>query len=169
MPTYVCEECEETFDSREAYEAHGHDAAGSGGRLPDVSVREILAWFTLRKIGVLLGVVLMSTLFIGSAFFYSSLSPSNGDGGKRPARRETVPPSGRTISGPGDVPDVPVSAFPQKPVTGTRLPHDVQVALLTGQATGSPAVLLQYSCDCPDIRASLERIAGEYNSPGTAW
>lgn len=169
MPTYVCEECGEAFDSKDAYRAHGHEESTARSYVPDISPREIVAWFTLKKAAVLFGVLLMGTLFMGTAFFYSSFGGGGGSTGTS-TPTETEPPSGRSITDPSQLPQVSDSALPRRPVSTEPLSRDVQIALLVGQATGEPAILLQYGCEnCPETVQTLEEIAQRFNGPDQTW
>lgn len=170
MPRYVCDECGETFESKDALRSHSHEEDdGFDLSLPDVDPSRMFEWEFQKKLLAVLGAVLMSTLFMGTAFFYSSISPGgSGGGGSSPAAREPSPPVGYTIQSAADVPRVPGDALPSGAVSETQLGQDAQLNLLAG-ADGSPAVLLQYSCeDCQGTVNDLVAIAEAYNS-GTTW
>lgn len=160
MPKYVCGECGEVFESKDARDEHSHDEGSS--RLPSFTFD--IPDFTLKQVAVLGGVFLMATLFMGTAFFYSSLTPSSHGGSSGGGGSEPSPPVGYTIQSQSDVPQVPASALPSSAVTDRQLSQDVQLYLLT-----RPAVLLQYSCTgCPGTVDGLSDIAQKYNS-GQTW
>ncbi|MDY6773693.1 MAG: C2H2-type zinc finger protein [Candidatus Nanohaloarchaea archaeon] len=159
MPKYVCDKCGEVFRSKEELEEHSHSSSGvsrlSGIELPDLS---------LKQIGVLFAVFLMSSLFLGTAFFTSSIGPSSQNSGGGPAVQGTNPPTGYTVRSASDIPQVPQSQIPDSAVTEEPLSRDTQVYLLT-----RPAVLLQYSCTgCSGTVQELSSIAKKYNS-GRTW
>ncbi len=161
MPKYVCGECGGVFRSKEARENHTHEE--KGGIVPAISRGFRAPDLTLKKVAVLGGVFLMATLFMGTAFFYSSLSPANSGGGSGGSTSEPSPPVGYTVRSQSDVPDVSSGELPASPVSDTQLSQDVQLYLLT-----RPAVLLQYSCtDCPETVSTLSGIASDYNSEQT--
>ncbi|MFB6294952.1 MAG: hypothetical protein ABEI97_04285, partial [Candidatus Nanohaloarchaea archaeon] len=158
MPRYVCDECGDVFKSKAERDAHEHE--NRGGRLPLPAFR--VPDLTLKQFAVLGGVFLMATLFMGTVFFASSLSPGS-PGTSTGAGQEPSPPVGYTIQSRGDIPQVSQDEIPSGAVATQPLPEDVQLYLLTQQS-----VLLQYSCtDCPDTVAALEDIAASYNTDRT--
>ncbi|MDY6761593.1 MAG: DUF3105 domain-containing protein [Candidatus Nanohaloarchaea archaeon] len=158
MPRYVCEACGEVFESKEAREQHTHDEDGTRFPGVDVSIPDL----SMKQFAVLGGVFLMATLFMGTVFFASSLSPGTPGGGGT-AAREPSPPVGYTIQSRGDIPSVSQTALPTGAVSDTPLPQDVQLYLLAQQS-----VLLQYSCqDCPGTVSDLENIASSFNTDRT--
>ncbi|MDY6768871.1 MAG: hypothetical protein SVW02_02060 [Candidatus Nanohaloarchaea archaeon] len=157
MPRYVCDECGAVFDSKEEREGHTHDTASSRISGVDLSIPDL----SLRQLAVLGGVVLMATLFLGTAFFASSLGPSGGSGAA--AAREPSPPVGYTLQSRADVPAVSQAELPASPVVERPLSQDVQLYLLAQQS-----VLLQYSCsDCPAVVSNLTAIAESFNTDRT--
>lgn len=168
MPRYVCDRCDAVFDSKDGLAAH--DCGEDGGMDVLARVRGTAGWLrglNRKQLFTLVGVFLMSTLFMGTAFFYSSISPGAAPSGGSSSPNEPQPPVGYTIRSQGDVPtDVD---FPDRTVVAEQLGDDVQLGILAGAATGNPAVLLQYSCtDCPETVDRLERTAQRYNG-GQTW
>ncbi|MDY6769438.1 MAG: C2H2-type zinc finger protein [Candidatus Nanohaloarchaea archaeon] len=159
MPRYVCDECGDVFDSKEALQEHGHEDDGQRFRLPELRVPDL----TVKQLAVLGGVVLMSTLFLGTVFFASSLAPSSPSSGGNTRAREPSPPVGYTVRSQSDIPNVDSSRLPSSPVVDRQLSQDVQLYLLT-----RPAVLLQYSCTgCPETVDRLRSIAQDFNGAQT--
>ncbi len=159
MPRYVCDACGEVFKSKEARDEHEHDSDRSRLQGLQFTVPDL----TLKQFAVLGGVFLMATLFMGTVFFASSLSPGSPGGSGGASSREPSPPVGYTIQSQGDIPRVSEADLPASAVSDTPLSEDVQLYLLTQQS-----VLLQYSCsDCPDTVAALSDIASTYNSDRT--
>lgn len=167
MPTYVCDTCEKAFDSKERLREHQESHGGGGVTWnpmePVVRWKDFLLGLTLRQLAVLIGVVLMATLFAGTAFFYSTLSPGGTPQGPVNVE-ETNPPTGQGVRTVGDLPEVEQSELPSGYVSQQPLSHDVQVHLLyRGGPSGQPAVLLQYSCAfCPGLVENLTRVAQNY-------
>ncbi|MDY6766472.1 MAG: hypothetical protein SVW77_03825, partial [Candidatus Nanohaloarchaea archaeon] len=117
-----------------------HDTGSSFRSSLSLSVPDL----TLKQLAVLGGVALMSTLFLGTVFFASSIGPSSPRSGGTTAR-EPSPPVGYTVQSQADIPKVRQERLPQGAVVDHQLDEDVQLFLLA-----QPAVLLQYSCtDCP--------------------
>ncbi|MFB6265533.1 MAG: hypothetical protein ABEI07_00435, partial [Candidatus Nanohaloarchaea archaeon] len=165
MPKYVCDECGEVFDSKEELAGHTHEESGFNLSLDFLARARNFTW---KQVLAVIGVVLMSTLFMGSAFFYSSLAPSTGSSGNNLPETRAKPPVGYTIGSVSDVPNVPRSRMPDRAVVEEQLSGDVQLNLLTGYY-GNPAALLQYSCnDCPGTVSKLVDVANSFNS-GTTW
>lgn len=174
MPRFVCDDCGDVFDSKADLSAHREDCdvERTSAQVAS-SIRGVIDGvrsLTLRQVFVLFGIVLMGTLFAGTAFYYSTISPTSGpSGGGDGVSQETTPPVGYTIRSGADVPDVRQGDLPEGTVVDRELSHDVQLSLLTGSVTGNGAVLLQYSCeDCPETRDALASIAGRFNG-GTSW
>lgn len=176
MPTYACDECDKAFKRKDALrehmEQHG-DGSVSTDRfsLPDISWQDIRGKLTKRNIGLLMGVFLMSTLFLGTAQFMASTSPGGGGGlfgggsNDAPDRDETSPPAGFSVTGPDDV-DVSQDELPAGQVSDEWLPPEVQLHLLMqGGQQGQPAVLLQYNCPdgCPELVDELEQVAQDFD------
>lgn len=166
MPTYVCDDCGKAFDSKERLREHRDDHTSEGGGWNPATTlvrwKDFLAGLTLRQLAVLIGVVLMATLFAGTAFFYSTLSPTPSSG---PVNvQETDPPTGQTVRTASDLPDVEQSDLPQGYVSQQQLSADVQVYLLfRGGPGGQPATLLQYNCAfCPGLVENLTALAQDY-------
>lgn len=167
MPTYVCDVCEKAFDSKERLREHveTHESEERGID-PFATLRrwkDFLLGLTLRQLAVLIGVVLMATLFAGTAFFYSTISPSTGGGGPSNVQ-ETNPPTGQAVQSVGDIPDIDQGDLPQGYVVRQELSEDMQVHLLyRGGPRGQPAALLQYSCvQCPGVVSNLTAVAQNY-------
>jgi len=156
MPRYVCSECGEVFDSKEARENHSHEGAGSSLRIPtDFSIPDL----TLNQMAVLGGVFLMATLFMGTAFFYSSTAPASPGSSGGGSLQESSPPVGHSIQSQSDVPGRGEADLPSGAVSEQQLSTETQIYLLT-----RPAVLLQYSCvDCPETVSELEKVASDFN------
>lgn len=162
MPRYVCDECGNVFDSKAELESHDHSDTGKKSRSSfNLALPSFLKELTLTKIVVLFGILLMSTLFLGTAFFTSTLS--GGGGGDNAPGSDTVPPAGYTVQHQDDIPVVSGDRIPENSVSSTPLEEDVQVHLLA-----QPSVLLQYSCsNCNGTVQSLKDIADRYNAGRT--
>lgn len=163
MPKYVCSECGEVFGSKEAKEEHGHEDRGSALRIPrdfssltDVSIPRL----SLKQLAVLGGVFLMSTLFMGTVFFGSSLSPSSPGSGGGAGFDEPSPPVGYSIQSQADIPQRSEVDLPGSAISQQQLSTKAQLYLLT-----RPVVLLQYSCvDCPGTVQELGQLASDFNA-----
>lgn len=166
MPQYVCDECGEVFDSKEELADHEHEDGFSFSPGFLDSIRSL----TPKQVLAIVGAVLMSTLFLGPVFFYSTIGPSSGGGGSSPdvQRREPNPPVGYTVTSAADIPQVPESELPGSAVVDEQLGQDVQLYLLAG-GDGKPAALLQYSCTgCSGTVSDLRSVAESFNS-GSTW
>lgn len=167
MPTYVCDDCGKGFASKERLREHRETHTGSGATWDPMAAvvrwKDFLFGLTLRQMAVLFGVVLMATLFAGTAFFYSSIAPTPTGGGPVNVQ-ETDPPTGQGVRTAGDLPDVEQDDLPQGYVAQQQLSHDVQVHLLfRGGPGGQPATLLQYNCAfCPQLVENLTAVARDY-------
>ncbi len=192
MPIYECGDCGKQFRSKDALNTHAENCssptASDGAdtpfnalksRIPDVNVglsrfhpRNIRKNMTLQNIGMLFGLLLMSTLFLGTASFMMTTSPQNVAGPTGAASaEETFPPTGQTIQSTDDIPDIPNSEIPNSPVVSSPLSEEMQQYLLVrgGQNVPrmsiQPAVLIQYNCDgdCPGLQENLTSIIEDYS------
>lgn len=168
MPTYVCDTCEKAFDSKARLREHQETHTGEGTAWDPVGTlvrwKDFLFGLTLRQLAVLVGVVLMATLFAGTAFFYSTLAPSTGGSAGPVNVEETDPPTGQTLQRGDALPDVDQEQLPQGYVSRQQLSHDAQVYLLfRGGQRGQPATLLQYNCAfCPNLVENLTAVAQNF-------
>lgn len=160
MPTYACDECDKAFRKKQALKDHIAEAH-TGEESFDVIGRVKGGWrwlsnLTLRQLGILFAVVLMSTLFAGTAFFASTLAPAGGSGQQRQGRYIN-PLTGYAAD---RVPDVSLNTYTHQ----QQLNEDEQLyALVAGSSDDGPAVLLQYSCtDCPAVVNTLQQVAQQY-------
>lgn len=174
MPTYACDECNKAFRSKEALrehlEQHPEDASQPTERLfsrvsnYDFSIRSLRKQLTLKNFMILGGVLMMATLFAGTAQYMSSTAPSSSSP-TGAATSETNPPSGYSLRQASDLPSVRQSQIPNSQVVKSPLSRDTQLYLLArGGQNGQPGVLLQYNCPnrCPSVVNKLTAIAQDY-------
>lgn len=164
MPTYACDECDKAFNSKDALRSH-MDQHEDGGASIDITGKLAAVWNGLRRLnrkqlGILFAILLMSTLFVGTAFFTATTTNVGGGGGDRQGRYVN-PLTGYSAD---RVPDPSTLSLPQGYVATEQLSDEEQLYLLVaGSTDNGPSILLQYSCtNCPEVVDRLQRVAQQY-------
>lgn len=173
MPVYRCEDCGEVFRSKSSLSDHREDCAGEEAETPfdemvqyvssisfNVSVRDVQNKFTLRNMGLAFGVLMMATLFLGTASFMTSTAPSSGTP-TGAATAASNPALGYSISGPQDVPRLSGAEQPGL-VREQPLSIEQQLwAITQGGQQGAPGAIIHYNCEsaCPELVNNATRFA----------
>lgn len=175
MPTFSCDQCGESFNSKTKLDQHQAAAHGpEDGMQEQVSgwvegIRNLLTW----KGGLtLIGIFLMIALPLGGVMFYSSLAPDTGNSQDPGQTEDTNPPVGRNLQG---IPSQQPAGLTIQTSYDRELSRQEQLYLLwragpqAAQLQGSrdlrPTVLLQYRCqdNCTQLREQVESFATDFN------
>ncbi len=171
MPRFPCPECGEKFNSRKKKEEHvqvehGGEVDDAGNKIP--LTQRISEAFTLKRFGVIFGMLLMIGLPLGGTVFYSH---SGGSGGVQSSSDSysSNPPVGYSMR---QLPEAAPSDMPSSQILKEPLSKNIQLNVLVRGGKEQigrvkPAVLLQYSCNCPEIAEELRSIAQKY--PGWVY
>lgn len=178
MPRYACDDCDAVFSSKSALKEHMEDVDHSDDTADDASIlqrvqrislhpRNIRKKLTLRNFGLAFGLLMMATLFAGTADFMSDTAPAqNQDQNQLGTSPETTPPTGASIGSAEDLPNVDQSDVPNNYVLESELSQDMQIHLLAGGGIGGqPAAILHYNCetDCQELVDNLGQVAQDFD------
>lgn len=176
MPHYACDNCDAVFRSKNKLRDHVEDCTGSTAPStgetvrskipafePEKWARQVRSMFTLRNAAIMFGVLMMATLFLGTASFMSSTAPGSNSPTGNAAAAETTPPTGVSIQSQRDIPNVP-GQLPDGVVSQEQLSTDAQIHLMTRGTGNGPAAIIHYNCDglCPQLVQELGTFAQNY-------
>lgn len=176
MPVYQCNECGKAFKRKNDLREHAADCTTTSGDtvFEDVkssvsdmnlnfSPQRIRNMFTLRNMGIAFGVLMMATLFAGTASFMSSTASSSGSGPTGAVAAESNPALGYSIRSESDIPRLPASQRPDY-ISNTPLSTDQQLYVITQGGQNGPAALIHYNCEtqCLKLEQQLASIAQNY-------
>lgn len=175
MPVYECGSCGERFRKKQRFTEHKEDCSGASADTVfndltstissiDISLhpRDVRKKLTKRNIGIAFGILMMATLFMGTAQFMTSTAPGQGPTGAAVA--ESNPATGYSIRSARDIPNLRGGQRPGL-VSDQPLSVDQQLyTLVRGGPQGAPAVILHYNCEtaCPDLVNDLTTFAQNY-------
>lgn len=180
MPAYQCRDCDEFFKSKTALQEHRQSCTGTtagdtvyediktylSGINVSLNPRRIRTMLTLRNAGLAFGVLMMATLFLGTASFMSSTSPagSQGSGPTGAVTATSNPALGYNIRSAQDLPQLGGSGQPQQ-VSSQPLKTEQQLwAVARGGQDGKPGAVIYYNCEtaCPGLVENLTGFARQY-------
>lgn len=177
MPHYACDDCDAVFTSKDALRDHVESCTGGTGPSTGETVRSKLPAFeparwarntrkqlTWRNAGIMFGVLMMATLFLGTASFMSSTAPGSNSPTGNAAAAETTPPTGVSIQSRRDIPNVP-GQLPDGVVSKEPLSTAAQHHLLTRGMGSGPAAIIHVNCpnSCPQTVQKAASFAQNYS------
>lgn len=167
MPTFHCPGCGKKFNSRKKRQEHinvDHGGEVEEGKDRRSTLQKIKETFTFQRFAVIVGMLLMIGLPLGGTVFYSGAGGSQSSSQSSSDNYGSNPPVGYSMR---NLPEIDSSEMPSSQILSEELSKDVQLNVLVRggkEQVGrlKPAVLLQYSCDCPEIEDELGSIAQQY-------
>jgi len=178
MPTFECDTCGDSFNSKTKLQQHRDaqhtaDNTTSDGRTGWIEGLQNM--FTWKGALTLVGIILMIALPLGGTAFYSSLAPEQGDDTES-SDITTNPPTGQNLQ---QLPGRPGSLQAQTDYD-RELRTDEQLYLLylggpkqiLSGSSVQPSFLVQYNCtDCNDLIQDVRSFSTTMNggTSGGAW
>lgn len=192
MPAYQCRDCDTVFKSKSALQEHRESCTGVAGDgdtvYEDIKAyigsidldlsrsslhpRRVKRMFTLRNAGIAFGVLMMATLFLGTASFMTQTAPTRSGGGPTGAVTATSNPAlGYGVRSAQDVPRLSGDEQPQ-PVSTQPLSTEQQLwAVTQGGPGGKPGIVIYHNCDtaCPGLVENLTAFAEQPQYAGWVY
>lgn len=177
MPTFECDTCGDSFNSRTKLEQHRaaqHTDDDSTSDGMDGWIEGLQNMFTWKGGLTLVGIILMIALPLGGTAYYSSLAPDDGSD-TQSSEITTNPPTGQNLQ---RLPERPAS-FQVLADYDRELSTDEQLYLLYRAGPRQlliqdmrPSFLIQYNCtDCSQLRSAVQQFSSSMNggSTGQVW
>jgi hypothetical protein len=131
--------------------------------VPTVTVRQVRQLFTLRNAGIMFGILMMATLFLGTASFMSSTAPNTGSP-TGAATATSDPALGYSIQSARDVPQLSGSEQPDQFSTQPLSTEQQLWAITQGGPSNQPGMVMYYNCEsnCQSLVENLTTVAETY-------